>query len=57
MGIERILGSEREKKTKGEEVKVVSGARFRGGARIFCLGGPNFGINILISNQDKSLYT
>ena len=25
----------------------------RGGARIFCLGGPNFVTNILVSSQDK----
>ena len=25
----------------------------RGGARIFCLEGPNFVTNILISNQEK----
>ena len=29
----------------------------RGGARIFCLGGANFGINILVLSQDKLLYT
>ena len=29
----------------------------RGRARIFCLGGPNFGINILVSSQDKPFYT
>ena len=25
----------------------------RGGARIFCLGGPNSVTNILVSNQEK----
>ena len=25
----------------------------RGGARIFCLGGPNFVTNILVSSQEK----
>ena len=29
----------------------------RGGARIFCLGGPNFVTNILVSSQDKPSYS
>ena len=29
----------------------------KGGARIFCLKGLNFGINILVSSQDKPSYT
>ena len=45
------------RRTRKSQTKELHNAAvavsFRGGARIFCLGGPNFVTNILVSSQDK----
>ena len=41
-----------------DEGGIVQGLLgLRGGARIFCLGGPNFVTNISVSSQDKSSHS
>ena len=38
---------------EGKKKCSLSLLEIRSGARIFCLGGPNFVTNILVSSQDK----